>query len=889
MPPIKNVRELKEKAQGRNFLNNGYEPYTTVQTFTRNLMELQNKLIEEPGQKQFAERVGKYANALMTLQMNGDAGVEPRLGGAIEQMGDLPNFLNQLQTDEKGKTGYERLVEAGEKYQVFTRAELDNALTLVSQGMQLGLELGEQKKEEPQKEEPKKERPFIPYEQRGPLMALEENLRNSRKEYYMPQRELPTSENERLSDKKIEYLNRMQIQKFSYQLGIDFTDPEGKVPETDGVPRLFILDENEPTNPRSLNDMNVKAGSRQFWELAQQGKMFAFPAGSKEAVQVYVMNRGGGQAPELFVTGPLSRTGDKEGDEYIYNRLSQPIRRKDPPEVKAPGFFARLLNRINSNWFKKENEEYQNYIKTCEQNQKEFDEKSKAYEKDLAESQEKSIRLGNKMDKALKGLFAGRRDDMSILQELADHNAALKEANKGAEQRERESLAKIAQQNVVHSTKGLDNLPSLFGPKPAPLQEYLQGQQYTKESFKDLKEINLEGMKIGDVQVDDKLFANIAFNATLDINMTADKYKKSKEKDKLGDPYVTYAAEGMSKKEIDEAIVFATHGLMVSDLCKPDLRSQFDHAYFNSEIKPGREKAEKALQAYKDGDLKPLAEIIVNAADNTVKTSKHNDCFMVSSLAEAKLTTDLLKVLDYDDSLKKKAEDLGLTEDKINVCKGLDYARQLREKSLKAEADLAKAGAGQSEMTQAEKEKCLRDIFKYRTAEAIMYVAERQENFPELDKTVKEMYTRSDNRQPAPFGKEPTSDQNIADILNFHLRPKMVTTPQVIFDLKKMQDKEIAAHNKGKEPKPNNLDKLADMTVKDMGLDEKDPATLANMLANGRGTKQLQLAEEQGKIMEKQKEQPAELEKQGEKIVGDNNKEKEEIKEGPKEEMIQQF
>ena len=57
------------------------------------------------------------------------------------------------------------------------------------------------------------------------------------------------------------------------------------MPETNGVPRVFVMDEK---GVRTLDDEKVKAGTPEFFELMQQGRMFAYPAGEKEPVQLQI-------------------------------------------------------------------------------------------------------------------------------------------------------------------------------------------------------------------------------------------------------------------------------------------------------------------------------------------------------------------------------------------------------------------------------------------------------------------------------------------------------------------------------------------------------------------------------------------------------------------------
>ena len=91
----------------------------------------------------------------MTLQLHGTPMArEDELSTSITEVTvDLPYYLKTPGKGGDEKTGYQQLVEAGEKYGAFTKAELDEAMTLVGQGM--GVDMGV---DDPEKEKEKEAR-----------------------------------------------------------------------------------------------------------------------------------------------------------------------------------------------------------------------------------------------------------------------------------------------------------------------------------------------------------------------------------------------------------------------------------------------------------------------------------------------------------------------------------------------------------------------------------------------------------------------------------------------------------------------------------------------------------------------------------------------------------
>ncbi len=162
MPPrIVKAKDLK-KYQSGTFLKYDTPKYNTVNAFNRKLMELRERLSGQPGQSGLAEQAGKYSGALMALQMH----EAPVPGGrdldeAIMTVSiDLPYFLKTKEKGGEEKTGYQRLLEAGQEHGLFTREELDEVLTLVGDGM--GVALGQDEpraRQQPQQQPQARQQP----------------------------------------------------------------------------------------------------------------------------------------------------------------------------------------------------------------------------------------------------------------------------------------------------------------------------------------------------------------------------------------------------------------------------------------------------------------------------------------------------------------------------------------------------------------------------------------------------------------------------------------------------------------------------------------------------------------------------------------------------------
>lgn len=303
--------------------------------------------------------------------------------------------------------------------------------------------------------------------------------------------------------------------------------------------------------------------------------------------------------------------------------------------------------------------------------------------------------------------------------------------------------------------------------------------------------------------------------------------------------------EGLTQKEIEEMAVHKLGGMAIGDVISDHVRPQVSN-YIDRSSQPGREDAEKALAEYLAGRKGPLANIIFRAAQYTAKGAKELNAGGKVALTDAKLTGELLDLLDQDPELRQAAREKGLTEKMEETCRGMDALQELEKSSLDAEEKLLKAVAEHRELTPEEKAECLSDIFKYRTADAMLKEQTAETNSKNF-MTVKKQLTerqKATNRQktdnePMPKGMKPL-DSIGSDMQEFHYRMQLLKTPSVMKELAEDQE---------------NLDKLTDMTLEGLKLDgkkleEMDTATLAEKLTGGKGPAGKNLMEQQGRLLQ---------------------------------------
>ena len=654
---------------------------------------------------------------------------------------------------------------------------------------------------------------------------------------YMKQRET-FSPQEAINEKAMNYLNPKVLPQFEALTGVNISKPGDKAPVSGGVPQLFILEEDEPSEPMTLEQKKVEVGSKRFWELMQQGKIFAYPSGQKEPVQLQ-LKFGPGLRPEVDVSEPLSTQPDKQASRNFEYEKEPPARKRIPPKVPQPGIFASIAHFFNSNWYKKEFEAYETNRRVREQITEQNRHAKERYESQAEKAKQETADACRKVSAGLERAFGPSRTEKAL---AAEREAQRLLREKRAAEKAQEALDKSALEakNAANRIEDcITNMMSIFSTKPAPLPHMEKLDAYRKEHFTVLKPVTLpEGLKIGNTPVDDRLFANLAFHAQLDpARAMAWFYPPEDQK--------TLREEGLTQKDIEEMAVYKLGGMAMGDVISDHVRPQVSN-YIEKSSQPGREDAEKALAEYRAGRKSPLANIIYRAAQYTAKGAKDLNAGGKVALNDAKLTGELLDLLDQDPELRQAAREKGLTEKMEETCRGMDALQELEKSSLKAEEKLLKAVAEHRELSPEDKAECLSDIFKYRTADAMLKAQTAEENSKNF-MTVKKRITERQNATkrlktdnvPLPEGMKPLGEIG-SDIQEFHHRMELFKTPSVTKELAEDQE---------------NLDKLTEMTLEGLKLDGKkleelDTATLAKKLTGGAGPTGKKLIEEQGKLLQ---------------------------------------
>ena len=642
----------------------------------------------------------------------------------------------------------------------------------------------------------------------------------------------------------LKYLNENRLPQFLNQLGLDLRAGD-KTPESGGIPRLFILDEENPSRPRTLEEDGASVGSVKFWELAKQGKLFGYAAGEKDPVQIQLV---GNMPGSLQFSEPLSTDKEKLASRNAETGIEKPQYKEVPREVARPGWFARLMHSINSNWYKAENEAYSKNRQVRQSIQQQNQQLKEEYEQKVREARAPLNALCEAVSKGAEAAFGAKRTAEALNAEKEFKTVRTEEARKVKEQAQKDENAAKAEKSTKRIENSVTNMMSVFAPKPKPIQA-LVGKHYKVASFTKLKPIDLpEGMKIGDAPVTDRLFANLALHAQLDSKGSEIWNQNNHGKSTI--PELMEA--GLTKQEAEKALIVSSGGMTI-DILNKDPRANTDQFFDVAEY--GRTRAKEALEEYQQGKKEKLADILVGTAQYMKDTVRSQEYLSGNvTLADAKLANELMDLLDKDEELSALCGKKGLTDDDVEICVGADYLRELEDAKLDAEEKLFKAAAKNQDLDAAEKKKCLHDIFKYRTADAMIHREMKDANSPELmkelhsidDRTQATMMAQFQNK-PLPEGIKPIS-KDAGPMLALYERTKLKKVPSGLSEMAEYKYEADAAKEEKRAAEPNTLDKLADMTVQSLRLESMDAKTLVDKVTGQNGLTEDKLIAFQGKL-----------------------------------------
>ena len=501
-----------------------------------------------------------------------------------------------------------------------------------------------------------------------------------------------------ISEAKLTFLNTNL--KMLDRLGIEL-DQNGRAPMKNGVPSMFIMqkDEQGVEQQVDLAKAGITIGSPDFWYQAQLGNLFAYPAGSKDPVQIGASVHS--FRPELFVSKPIktdeipeARTADNVN--HVYRR---------------PSWFTRAINYLISGYRKRDCEIY----RQREALKKTFDavRRTRTDERmqgEMTEVRAAEARVQDQTDKKeLDGVISTLNRDISYKdvgkQVYRDHTAP--EPVYHPEYDHDSAYYKKIKEDA--EKEGRDN--------PLTTNHF-----YRKADFDKLQKINkkIEDYSIGGKPLSQDEYCGLVNAFSLMPKNALSGYKLTPEYDATA--VKTIVSLGYDQKRAEEIVSNSCTTMVTTDLMKGDLRGNHGK-YLGAAVNPARLDVFDALDQYKQGNKEPLAEAIARGitaiTQDTMERDKNIGCNIYNQCDFAKCTVDLL---ERDPALMKLAtEKYGLEEGDMQAVKGLSAMSKADSDRMQAKLKLAKAVQNETVLTEAEKQKCAEEIVLANLMESKMF------------------------------------------------------------------------------------------------------------------------------------------------------------------------
>ena len=588
------------------------------------------------------------------------------------------------------------------------------------------------------------------------------------------------------SDKVLEEINKGLDLK--NDLGI-YLDEDGKVPESAGIPRIFImgLDRDGRDRRMSLEEAGITYGSREFWQQAQQGNVFALPAGEATPVQLTVTRN------------------ERKASVSI-----RPVGVDKLPEVqlKRPTRWQRFVHFFNRNKYAEEINAWANREANSKANR------------------EMMASVFEKRRKVLK-------DEMDDLRDREAEDALAQEEKQEARRLKREQQKKEQQLSDIHlkadsKEKGRQTYRDIVAPEPvfhAELER--KGKQqgfYTKESFDQLKKLehSYSEYKVGDKPVTEDEYCGLVAACSVLPEHAEAGFKKLPQYD----PQLKAALVngGHTEEQSKEIIAHSYMTMPTIDLMKSKLHNNQDNL-LETNVNAGRTDAIQALEKYKNGDKEELARVIAYGVKhtaafsgqqmNTVSDEYHN-LFHFSAAAAG--------LMERDPALRELAEKkYGMKPDDLKALKGLAALDKADTARRDAKEKLAQAAEGKLNLSRDEKRQCAQDILKANFMEASLTTVNAMRKAKGQDLATQEQDRLAD---AAVKNKLMRTDRETRP-----LPPKGLYYYDQIVSVIPGRQPEFNAHPKtvlgmGKEGWQKHYEDIADKILTEDKLDELDAAAL---------------------------------------------------------------
>ncbi len=275
-----------------------------------------------------------------------------------------------------------------------------------------------------------------------------------------------------------------------------------------------------------------------------------------------------------------------------------------------------------------------------------------------------------------------------------------------------------------------DCLDELYGMKLEFHPEYVPRDSnlgYTKDNFdKYMPSFDMD-VKVGGKSVSNREFASLSMMALYDLSIAGSYVYTKKVTEPIEiEPNKWVAADNQSLYVMGLANNYKE--INGKTVATPDERCEH---VIHGHIPAARNMTKNALEAYKKGDVGPLAKLIAHGIDMRVNYGAHSAVVLsgdgvkgryprgdwTNQNVMARLNTDqsgndmamqgTMALLERDDKLKKAVMDAGLKEADLVNARGFQVALQVQKAGVTAMDRLSEDADGRRKLSGPEKEQCV--------------------------------------------------------------------------------------------------------------------------------------------------------------------------------------
>ena len=487
----------------------------------------------------------------------------------------------------------------------------------------------------------------------------------------------------RLSDDEAGFLSRY-----------DFEGELGIIKESDGtirnhlpeVPRIFIMQKNADGDDvmMDLDTAGIKLASREFWDQAQLGNVFAYPAGDSLPVQIQ-LDVSRGHNPKVKLSKPVT-----------------PATIPPAPRPPKPGFFGRI-GALFSKRLQQKCNTYDAWLSDRRQNY------NRILVNEAKRTNPENLKFVDKEVPEVKQFLAHRQEE-----ENKAKNRAVFDRIAGHENR------KATKEN------GLDNAISMWKPVPVMKDNLLKKPFYTEEEFNKLEkyeDLKLEDIKIGGQGLTDEDFASIAIAASVQPKY-ASKNPLILSQGGADYPQILTEVAGLSKEEAELITAASFDGSLSRDMMSYGSERGGNGQAIEAMAVPGRRDAKAALEKYNPNDIaskEDLAKIIAFGVSHNARcVAKQGGKLIDNALNFYHMTGNLTKLLDRDPDLMDLAQKAGMKIEDYKTIKAMAELDRLDTKRTEAQKTLYGSAVNGEPLDDAVKKEALKDILKANLVESIV-------------------------------------------------------------------------------------------------------------------------------------------------------------------------